>query len=103
MPRREYEEETGGPSWIWGVHACLAALANPRRDIRRIVATRNAALRLPADNGGVDILEAAEIDALLPPGAVHQGLAMRPGRRGFPRSSWDRLRKNDRVRARNGA
>ena len=65
--------------WIWGVHACLAALANPRRDIRRIVATRNAALRLPADNGGVDILEAAEIDALLPPGAVHQGLAMRPG------------------------
>jgi 23S rRNA (guanosine2251-2'-O)-methyltransferase len=62
--------------WIWGVHAVVAALANPRRRIERIVATRNGAERLPA---GVraDILEPAAIDALLTQSAVHQGLALR--------------------------
>ncbi len=76
LPRREFEEESGGPSWIWGVHASLAALANPARRIERVVATRNAAARLPA---GVDvqILDPAAIDGMLPPGAVHQGLAVR--------------------------
>lgn len=76
LPRREFEEETGGPSWIWGVHASLAALANPARRIERIVATRNGAARLPA---GVEaqILDPDAIDGMLPPGAVHQGLAVR--------------------------
>jgi len=76
LPRREFEAESGGPSWIWGVHASLAAIANPARRIDRIVATRNAAARLPA---GVDaqILDPDAIDGMLPPGAVHQGLAVR--------------------------
>ncbi|HVV32810.1 MAG TPA: 23S rRNA (guanosine(2251)-2'-O)-methyltransferase RlmB [Vitreimonas sp.] len=76
LPRRQFEEETGGPSWIWGVHASLAALANPARKIERVVATRNAALKLPA---GVEahILGPDAIDGMLPPGAVHQGLAVR--------------------------
>jgi len=76
LPRREFEEETGGPSWVWGVHASLAALNNPARRIERIVATRNAAARLPQ---GMDaqILEPDAIDGMLPPGAVHQGLAVR--------------------------
>jgi len=76
LPRREFEEETGGPSWVWGVHASLAALNNPARRIERVVATRNAATRLPA---GVDaqVLEPDAIDGMLPPGAVHQGLAVR--------------------------
>ena len=76
LPRREFEAETGGPSWIWGVHASLAALANPARRIDRIVATRNAATRLPT---GIDaqILDPDAIDGMLPPGAVHQGLAVR--------------------------
>lgn len=58
------------------MHASLAALANPARQIERIVATRNAAARLPA---GIDaqILDPAAIDGMLPPGAVHQGLAVR--------------------------
>lgn len=61
---------------MWGVHAVLAVLANPARRIERIVATRNAASRLPE---GVDpqILEPDAIDGMLPPGAVHQGLAVR--------------------------
>lgn len=74
--RRGSEPEQG---WIWGVHACLAALANPRRDIRKIVATRNAAARLPPQTDGIEIVTPDAIDALLPPGAVHQGLAVRPG------------------------
>lgn len=75
-PRRQFEEETGGPSWLWGVHATLAALANPARRIERVVATRNAAIRLPT---GVEpqILDPDAIDGMLPPGAVHQGLAAR--------------------------
>src|SRR5262249_49497821 len=51
-------------------------LANPARRIERVVATRNGAARLPA---GVDaqILDPDAIDGMLPPGAVHQGLAVR--------------------------
>ncbi len=62
--------------WIWGVHATLAALANPARKIERLIASRNAADRLPKDMK-VEVLEADAIDRLLPPGAVHQGLAVR--------------------------
>lgn len=76
LPRREFEAESGGPSWIWGVHATLAALANPARRIERVVATRNAASRLP-EGTDVQILEPDAIDGMLPPGAVHQGLAVR--------------------------
>ena len=75
-PRREFEEETGGPTWIWGVHACLAALTNPARRIERVVATRNAALRLP-ESADLQILDPGAIDGMLPPGAVHQGVAVR--------------------------
>jgi len=76
LPRRQFEEETGGPSWVWGVHASLAALANPARRIERVIATRNASQRLP---GGINvqILDPDAIDGMLPPGAVHQGLAVR--------------------------
>jgi 23S rRNA (guanosine2251-2'-O)-methyltransferase len=58
------------------VHASLAALANPARRIERVVATRNAALRLPA-GVEVQILDPDAIDGMLPPGAVHQGIAVR--------------------------
>ena len=76
VPRRQFEEETGGPSWIWGLHASLAALANPARRIERVVATRNAASRLP-ESADAQILDPEAIDGMLPPGAVHQGMAVR--------------------------
>ncbi len=41
-----------------------------------MVASRNAALRLP-ENAAAQILDPAAIDGMLPPGAVHQGLAVR--------------------------
>jgi 23S rRNA (guanosine2251-2'-O)-methyltransferase len=62
--------------WIWGVHATLAALANPARTIERLIASRNAAERLPK-GVKVEALDPDAIDRLLPAGAVHQGLAVR--------------------------
>jgi 23S rRNA (guanosine2251-2'-O)-methyltransferase len=75
-PRWEEEEDHTGPTWLWGVHASLAALANPARRIERVVASRNGAQKLPE---GVEahILDPSSMDGMLPPGAVHQGLAVR--------------------------
>lgn len=73
-------EETGdGAAWIWGVHAAMAALANPARTIERVIATRNALERIGEIAAGVEvqILEPAAMEGMLPPGAVHQGLAVR--------------------------
>lgn len=84
LNRRGRPPAGGGPApdprWVWGVHAVLAALGNPRRRVERVLASRNAAARLPAHLPAplkVDIVEPAAIDALLGPGAVHQGLALR--------------------------
>lgn len=64
--------------WIYGRHAVLAALRNPARRCRRLLATKNAAVWL-AEHGFTD-REAEDtkpdaIDTALPGGAVHQGLA----------------------------
>ena len=67
--------------WLYGRHAVAAALANPARRVRRVAATKNAADWLGArfDIASLDKkFEDAKpdvIDRLLPPGAVHQGLA----------------------------
>lgn len=72
-----------GSLWLYGVHPVLAAVANPERRLRRIVATPEAARQhdaawaaagrpLPA----IETAERAELERLLPPGAVHQGLAL---------------------------
>ena len=69
--------------WVWGWHATLAALANPlRQPPRRLVATAERARELAARQPALpaaEILDAAEIARLLPPGAAHQGLALKPG------------------------
>lgn len=68
----------GGPDWIYGRHAVIAALNNPRRAPGRLVATQEAAARLRADlpDAAPEILNRADIDALLPDLAVHQGIAL---------------------------
>ncbi len=67
--------------WLWGRHAVLAALANPLRGAPlRLVATAERARELPSGIGGgirPEILPAAEISRLAPPGAAHQGLALK--------------------------
>jgi len=70
----------GGGLWLYGAHAVRAALANPRRQSHRLVATAEAAaelqgLQLPK-NLDLQSLSRDEISRLLPEGAVHQGLAL---------------------------
>lgn len=62
------------PVWLWGIHAVEAAVANPKREILRLVVTPNARRKMMLD--GAEEMAARDIDRLLPPGAVHQGVAM---------------------------
>ena len=70
--------------WLYGVHAVLAALSNKQRRVHRLLLTAEAlkthaaalskarAIRpLP----GEEAIERQELDRLLPPGAVHHGIA----------------------------
>ena len=79
--RRDAAFEDGGEVWIWGLHAAGAALANPKRKISKAYVSRNAAQRAGLDADALpafaQLLEPKEIDQLMPPGAVHQGLAVR--------------------------
>lgn len=65
-----------GENWLWGVHAVTAALANPKRTIKRVVGTRNALDRLVKAPAKAELMDPGAIDALLPRDAVHQGLAV---------------------------
>jgi len=74
------------PLWLYGVHAVLAALANPARRPERLLATPEAAQtwgqrlreeRHPGHAGlALQTVQRRDIDALLPDGSVHQGLAL---------------------------
>jgi 23S rRNA (guanosine2251-2'-O)-methyltransferase len=80
QPRRD----TG--SWIYGRHAVRAALQNPARRLRRLVATPEIAAEAqewlaeaqarPAAGLKLETLERGRLEALLPEAAVHQGLAL---------------------------
>jgi 23S rRNA (guanosine2251-2'-O)-methyltransferase len=76
---RRGSKDNDGQIWLYGVHAVEAALANPDRHCLRLLASRNAAANLPKDANlplTPEILSPREIDLLLPPGAVHQGIAV---------------------------
>lgn len=59
--------------WLWGIHACKAALNNPHRKCFRLLVTSSTLKELPCDG---DIVDGASLSRLLPEGAVHQGIAM---------------------------
>lgn len=67
---------------IWGQHAGLAALENPKRTIHHIYASPKMAARLKIETvaqskkAQLSILEPSELDRLLPDGTAHQGLAL---------------------------
>lgn len=87
-PARGGERPAKLPSnqlWLYGVHAALAALANKDRKIRRIVLTAEAVrshatsiqrARTLRPLPGEEVTDRQELDRLLPPGAVHQGIAV---------------------------
>jgi len=74
-PRRGAGE---GPVVIYGWHAVKAALENPARKVRRIMATENAARRLTEDHVPTrvapEIVRPEAIARLLGADAVHNGL-----------------------------
>jgi 23S rRNA (guanosine2251-2'-O)-methyltransferase len=78
--KREKRDRRGDSdlALIYGWHAVQAALENPARRIRRLLVTPNGVRRL--DELGIkpslapSIVRPEEIDRLLPPDAVHQGV-----------------------------
>lgn len=74
------ERPSDGTTWIYGVHAVLAALGNPKRKVLEVRATRNMLEghgEAPIDPAKVTLTDGEALSALLPPGAVHQGIAAR--------------------------
>jgi 23S rRNA (guanosine2251-2'-O)-methyltransferase len=75
-----HERDSGsdGPVILYGWHTVTMALANPQRRIRKLTLTENAARRLADENIQTriapEIVRPQEIDRLLSPDAVHQGL-----------------------------
>lgn len=74
----------GNLFWLYGQHAVAAALDNPRRKIRRLTLTAEAeknwaatidAARQSHQLPGTEVVDKPELERLLPPGAVHQGIA----------------------------
>lgn len=72
-------------NFIYGFHAVTAALLNPERKVLRLMMTRNAEGEM-ADEGlslgsghtlSPEIMTTEEISSALPPGAVHQGIALK--------------------------
>jgi 23S rRNA (guanosine2251-2'-O)-methyltransferase len=67
--------------WLYGLHAARAALNNPRRKIRRVLVTDRAQAELgqalaKPDIGPIAMAAPDSISRMLPPGAVHQGVAL---------------------------
>lgn len=62
---------------LYGFHPVVEALANPRRRIRRFLATENALVRLreerPDIKAEAEIVRPGELSRLVEPDAVHQG------------------------------
>ena len=74
-PSFDSHADLDAPYWIYGLHAALAAIGNPKRSLKRLVATPNAARNLPADTA-FEEMTPRDIDKLLPPDSVHQGIAV---------------------------
>lgn len=75
---RDRDSGPDGPVILYGWHTVSMALANPERQIRKLTLTENAARRLADENIETrvtpEIVRPQEIDRLLSPDAVHQGL-----------------------------
>lgn len=75
----------GDESFLYGFHAVIAALQNPARRPARLLLTPNAEAELAAQGLSLgsnlpvrpERMSGEEIAAILPPGAVHQGIALK--------------------------
>ena len=109
-----------GERWLYGRHTVTAALANPERRWRRLAVLAGqeteaqqmlaaaVAERRGGDGAALDIFDRDAFSALLPPGAVHQGLALEveplpePDLDGAAPGNRDRFRAMRHNRARSG-
>jgi 23S rRNA (guanosine2251-2'-O)-methyltransferase len=78
-PRQERRRaEPGEPVILYGWHTVTAALANPARHIRKLLATENAVRRLAEDGIALplepELVRPGALAGRLTPDAVHQGL-----------------------------
>lgn len=75
--RPDRRDADDAPVWIYGRHAVASALRNSQRKMRRIYATRNALDWLLEEGIDPRVEPSAPkvLDAVLPVGAVHQGIA----------------------------
>lgn len=65
--------------WLYGAHPVHEALKNPKRTLHRLIATSKSAEALPPEAKSrlrPELATSDEIGAMLPEGAVHQGLAL---------------------------
>jgi 23S rRNA (guanosine2251-2'-O)-methyltransferase len=78
-PKPKYDPDTG-PVYLYGIHTVRAALDNPLRVKRLLLATPNALIRLreAGELGKVPVKETTpkDLDRLLGAEAVHQGAAL---------------------------
>jgi 23S rRNA (guanosine2251-2'-O)-methyltransferase len=78
-PKQRYNPDDG-PVYLYGLHTVRAALDNPGRVKKALLATPNALLRLreTGELGNVKVTETTpkELDRLLGTDAVHQGVAL---------------------------
>jgi 23S rRNA (guanosine2251-2'-O)-methyltransferase len=76
--RDRYHDGADGPAILYGWHTVTLALQNPKRRIRKLLLTENAARRLEEEGIKLrvtpEIVRPGQIEALLTPDAVHQGL-----------------------------
>lgn len=85
-PARPARAGGGRLPLLYGVHACLAALGNRDRQCSRVLVTEEAERRLGDQldillnhrrpRPDLTVVDRAELDRRLPPGAVHQGIAV---------------------------
>jgi 23S rRNA (guanosine2251-2'-O)-methyltransferase len=72
------DRDHDAPAMLYGWHTVTMALQNQQRRFKKLILTENAARRLAEENIPTritpEIVRPNEIDRLLPPDAVHQGL-----------------------------
>jgi len=77
---RSPSERRAEALWVYGIHPVLAALANPRRKVLRVLATPNALTRLAEAGAKLPMapeeVSPRDLDTLIGGDAVHQGVAL---------------------------
>ncbi|MEH6495372.1 MAG: 23S rRNA (guanosine(2251)-2'-O)-methyltransferase RlmB [Pseudomonas marincola] len=70
-------------NWLYGDHAVMAALQNPKRKIKRLVLSKSKSQNLDDEArdiinsfGSIEIVPPDQLHALLPENAIHQGIAL---------------------------